>query len=83
MHDGELETRQDDPDDVKYQRERSARRVGLEHFTTKGRENATGNLEALEAERDADNREAQQDAAEGITEEDNESAEHEERDVAE
>ena len=83
VHDREFEARQDDPDDVQEQRQGAAWRFRLEDVATKRGENTARQLEALEAERDADNREAQDDAAEDVTQEDQESPEDEEDEVAE
>jgi hypothetical protein len=83
MHDGELEAWQDNPDDIQYQCERSSRRLGLEHVTAERSKDTTGKLEALVTEWDADNREAEQNAAEDIAQKDYESAEYEEHDIPE
>ena len=82
MHDGELETRQDNPDDVHYERYCAPRRFGFAYLAAKRRKDAPGEFEALYAERNADNRKAQQYAAEKVAEEDNKSTEHEEQDIA-
>ena len=82
MHDGQFETRQDDPDDIHDQRERAARRFRLAHLAAERRQDATGKLEALDAKGDTDDRQAEDDPAQQLAEEDQEPAEDEEEDIA-
>jgi len=83
VHDGELEPRQDDPDDVHDQCERAARRFGFTYLAAERCEHAARELEALDAERDTDDRQAQHDATEQVAEEDHKPAEDEEHEIAE
>ncbi len=83
VHDGEFEPRQDDPDDVHDQCNRTARRFGVTHLASEWRDDATGEPEAHKAEWNTDDREAQQDATEDVSKEDYEPTENEEHEIAE
>ena len=83
MHNGEFESRQNNPDDVHDECQHAARWFSLAHLTAEWRHYAASQLEALEAERDADDRDAQDDAAEDVAQEYQESTKDEEQQVAE
>jgi hypothetical protein len=83
VHDGKLQPWQDDPDDVHDQRNRAAWRFSWLNLSTKRREDSPGEPETHETERNAYDRQAQQDATENVTQEDYESTEYEEDNVTE
>jgi hypothetical protein len=82
MHDREFEARKDDPDDVHDQRECAARGLGFAHLAAEWCQDAAGELEALDAERNPDDRQAKDYSAEQVAEEDQESTEDKEQDIA-
>jgi hypothetical protein len=82
VHNRQLEPRQDDPDDVHDKRNRPARRFGLGYLATKGCDDAASESKTHQTERYADDREAQQYAAENIAQEDCESTENEKDQIA-
>jgi len=83
MHDRKLEPWQDDPNDVHDQRNRTARRFGFSNLSTKGSDDAAGEPETHEAERNAYDRQAQQNATEDVAQKNYESTEYEKHKIAE
>ena len=83
MHDGEFEPGQDDPDDIHDQRDRATRWLCFCYLTAKRCDNAARKSETHEAERDADDGQAQQDATEDVAKKYYEATENEKYDIAE
>ena len=83
VHDGKFQPRQDDPDDIHDQCNRTAWRFSLLNLSTKRCEDPSGEPETHQTERNAYDRQAQQNATENVTQEDHESTEYEEDNVAE
>ncbi len=83
VHDGKFEPRQDDPNNVHDQRYRTARRFSCSNLSAKRSDDTPGEPKTHKAERNAYDRQAQQNATEDITQEDYESTEYEKNNIAE
>jgi hypothetical protein len=82
VHDRQLESRQDNPDDVHDERNRPAGWFSINDRTSERRENTAGESETHESEWNADDCEAQQNATQNVTKEDQESAKYEKHQIA-
>ncbi len=82
VHDGKFEPGQNDPDDIHDDRDRAARRLGIDDLAPEWREHATRQPKAHESEWNANDRDAKQQSAEHVAQEDQESAEDEKNEIA-
>jgi len=82
VHDRKFKSRENDPDDVHDERKCAAGRFSFAYVATERRDNAAGEPETHKTERDAHDRQAQQKAAENITEKDYEPTENKKHKVA-